>query len=81
MSVSLHKRGRIHDLPELDMIMGNEEWRSTVMLPMYLSTVFAGHPELRPIMAGLKANDPRWLARLLRLNHRYDNVTAAEYVR
>lgn len=78
MSVSLEK---VTDYPVTDDIderyawgMDNESWSSTVLLPMYLATVFS-QEAANYIYGGLKVNDLQEFATLLTFEHRYDNTT------
>ncbi len=54
--------------------MDREAWNSTVLLPMYLGTIFPRTTAVR-VNQKLMRNDLRSFATLLRLEHAYDNTT------
>lgn len=54
--------------------LDNEAWNSTVLLPMYLGTVYP-HGKALSIYQALKSNMYEGLQVLLHFEHSYDNQT------
>lgn len=76
MTISLDKPEPFNGTPDMypGLLMGNEEWCSTVLLPIYLSTIYPPQ-DAGAVNAGLKNNNLLAFRRLLIMERTYDNST------